>query len=371
MTHVFSRGRVASAAAILAISIFASKSAFADDAAGAVYTMTNAAAGNSILIFDRGANGALANAGSVATAGKGQGSGLGSQGALTLSADQRWLLAVNAGSNDVTVFSVTDDGLQWRSKTPSGGTTPISVAIHGRLVYVLNAGTPNVAGFTLKPDGSLESIPGAMQILNGAAGPAQVDFDAEGDLLVVTDKPTNQIFTLRLNEDGVASSPVSHSSHGATPFGFAIDRRDHMIVSEAHGGPSNSSALSSYDVEENGELRLITGSAPTNQDAACWVVITQSDKLTFTSDTGSGVITGFQVGRDGGLTILNPQGVSAQTGAGSTPTDLALSENSRFLFSLNPGAANIAGWRIAEDGSLAFTGVALGIPASASGIAAR
>lgn len=144
-----------------------------------------------------------------------------------------------------------------------------------------------------------------------------------------------------------------------------------MIVSEAHGGPSNSSALSSYDVEENGELRLITGSAPTNQDAACWVVITQSDKLTFTSDTGSGVITGFQVGRDGGLTILNPQGVSAQTGAGSTPTDLALSENSRFLFSLNPGAANIAGWRIAEDGSLAFTGVALGIPASASGIAAR
>ena len=120
MTHVFSRGRVASAGVILTISLFCTQSAFADDAPGAVYSMTNAAAGNSILIFDRAANGALTAAGSVATGGKGQGSGLGSQGALTLSADQRWLLAVNAGSNDVTAFSVTDDGLQWRSKTPSG-----------------------------------------------------------------------------------------------------------------------------------------------------------------------------------------------------------------------------------------------------------
>lgn len=370
MTHCFLRGRAVSAG-LLAISMFASRGAFADDAPGAVYTMTNAAAGNAILIFDRAANGALANAGSVPTGGKGQGSGLGSQGALTISEDQRWLLAVNAGSNDVTVFSVTDDGLQWRSKTPSGGAIPISIALHGRLVYVLNAGTPNIAGFTLRPDGSLASIPGATQFLKGASGPAQVDIDAEGDLLVVTDKPTNQIFTLRLNEDGVANAPVSHSSHGATPFGFAIDKRDHMIVSEAHGGPNSSSALSSYEVEEDGGLRLITGSAPTNQLAACWVVITQNDKLAFTSDTASGVITGFQLGRDGGLTILNAQGVSARTGSGSSPTDLALSENSRFLFSLNPGAGNIAGWRIAEDGSLLFTGVAQGIPASASGLAAR
>ena len=371
MTNFFSRGRAASAGVVLAISMFASQSAFAEDAPGAVYTMTNAAAGNSILIFNRAANGALANAGTVPTGGKGQGAGLGSQGALTINGDQRWLLAVNAGSNDVTVFSLTDDGLQARSKTPSGGATPISVAIHGRLVYVLNAGTPNVAGFTLRPDGSLASIPGATRFLNGAAGPAQVDIDAEGDLLVVTEKPTNQIFTLRLNEDGVASAPVSHSSHGATPFGFAIDKRDHMIVSEAHGGPNNSSALSSYDVEETGDLRLITGSAPTHQLAACWVVITENDKFAFTSNTASGTITGFQVQRDGDLTILNAQGVSANTGSGSTPTDLALSENSRFLFSLNPGAGNVAGWRIAEDGSLLFTGVALGIPASASGIAAR
>src|SRR5262249_30916033 len=98
---------------------------------------------------------------------------------------------------------------------------------------------------------------------------------------------------------------------------------------------------------------------------------TQNDKFTYTSDTASGVITGFSLARDGSLTILHAKGVSAVTGAGSTPTDLALSENSRSLFSLNPGSGTIAGWRIGSDGMLVFTGAAAGIPGSATGIAAR
>src|SRR5262249_51110625 len=356
---------------VLAAALFFARGALAQDQPGAVYAMTNAAGGNSILIFDRAANGALISAGSAATGGAGKGSGLGSPGALVLPHNQRWLLAVNAGSNDVTVFSVTPGGLEWRSKTPSGGTMPISIAIHERLVYVLNAGTPNISGFHLSNDGTLAPIPGSTQLVNGAAGPAQVEFSADGELLIVTDKPTNQIFTLRVRDDGVAAAPISHASKGATPFGFAVDRRDHLVVSEANGGPGGTSALSSYDVNEQGGLRLITGSAPTHQGAACWVVITRNDKFAYTSDTASGVITGFSLARDGSLTILDSQGVSASTGAGSAPTDLALSENSRFLFSLIPGSGTIAGWRIGSDGALVFTGGAAGIPASATGIAAR
>jgi 6-phosphogluconolactonase len=363
--------RILTAGSILATALFLASAAWAQDEPGAVYAMTNAASGNTILIFDRAPNGALTSAGSAATGGAGKGSGLGSQGALALTNDQRLLLAVNAGSNDVTVFSVTPEGLHWSSKTPSGGAMPISVAVHGRLVYVLNAGTPNVSGFRLSSDAALTPIPGSTQLISGAAGPAQVAFTANGDLLIVTDKPTNQIFTLRVNDDGVAVAPVAHTSNGATPFGFAVDQRDHLVVSEAHGGPGGTSALSSYDVDEEGGLRLITGSAATHQGAACWVVITQNDKFAYTSDTASGVITGFSLARDGSLTILDAVGMSASTGAGSTPTDLALSENSRFLFSLNPSSGTIAGWRIGSDGSLAFTGAATGIPASASGIAAR
>src|SRR5215470_17549348 len=371
MTGFSLRRRIVTSSGLVLAAVLLAGGAFAQDAPGAVYGMTNAAGGNSILIFARAANGTLTSAGSAATGGTGKGAGLGSQGALVVTNDQRWLLAVNAGSNDITVFSVTPDGLQWRSKTPSDGAMPISVAIHGRLVFVLNAGTPNVVGFRLSNDGTLYPLPGSTQLVSGAAGPAEVAFNADGELLIVTDKPTNQVFTLRVNDEGAAAAPVAHVSNGATPFGFAVDQRDHLVVSEAHGGPNGASALSSYDIHEEGGLRLITGSAPTHQGAACWVVITQNDKFAYTSDTASGVITGFSLSRDGSLTILDAQGVSAVTGAGSTPTDLALSENSRFLFSLNLGAGTVAGWRIGSDGALTFTGVATGMPPSATGIAAR
>src|SRR5215469_2450865 len=136
MTDFSLRCRIVTSGLVLAAIFFLSGGAIAQDEPGAVYAMTNATGGNSILMFDREANGALTSVGSAATGGAGKGSGLGSQGALMLTNDQRWRLAVNAGSNDVTVFSVSQHGLQWRSKTPSGGAMPITVAIYSRLVYV-------------------------------------------------------------------------------------------------------------------------------------------------------------------------------------------------------------------------------------------
>src|SRR5437588_6311915 len=76
------------------------------DGARAVYTLTNQVAGNGVAVFTRAADGTLSAAGRVATGGTGTGAGLGSQGAVALSDDGRWLFAVNAGSHDVSVFSV-------------------------------------------------------------------------------------------------------------------------------------------------------------------------------------------------------------------------------------------------------------------------
>ena len=85
----------------------------AERSSGTVYTMSNATTGNRVLAFDRGPAGTLTPSGSFATGGLGSGGGLGNQGALTLSENDRWLLAVNAGSNDVTLFGTDDDGLRW------------------------------------------------------------------------------------------------------------------------------------------------------------------------------------------------------------------------------------------------------------------
>ena len=116
--------------------------------AGVVFTMTNSATGNAVLAFQRGTDGFLTAAGSFSTGGLGTGASLGNQGGLVLSHDGRVLVVVNAGSNDVSVFRVNDNDrfLTLTNKAASQGSSPISVTVHKDLVYVLNAGTADVAG---------------------------------------------------------------------------------------------------------------------------------------------------------------------------------------------------------------------------------
>ena len=341
--------------------------------AGNLYTMTNASGGNAVLIYQRAADGTLTPVGSASTAGLGSGGGLGNQGGLVLSDNGRWLLAVNAGSNTIAVFRVEGDGALTRTSTvPSGGTQPISVTQSGDLVYALNAGgNGNIAGFRLNPDGALELIPGSARPLSGAGvGPAQIEFAPNGRVLVVTEKNTNQITTYLVGHDGLASAPLVTPSHGATPFGFAFSRTGVLIVSEAFGGAADASAASSYDVSADGALQLISSSVATTETAACWFVVTPNGRFAYTSNTGSGSISGYAV-EQGGLTLLDADGRTGVTGSGTAPTDLALSHNGGYLYALNSGNQTISAFAVGADGSLISIGTVSGLPAGANGLAAR
>jgi 6-phosphogluconolactonase len=339
---------------------------------GAVYTMSNAADANSVLIFTRSFDGRLQPAGTAATGGKGTGGSLGNQDALVLSQNERWLLAVNAGSHDVSVFQVRRNGLQLTSRTPSGGNRPISVTIHGRLVYVLNAGSGTITGFRLTHLGALQPIPGSTRPLSGPSpDPAEIAFSPDGDVLVVTEKATNQIVTYQIDRDGLPGDPQVQASAGQTPFGFAFGRRDQLFVSEAFGGAANQSAVSSYELDEDGTLHTVSASVGTNQTAACWVAVTPDGRFAYTTNTGSGSISGYAIDFDGGLTLLDPNGRTGVTGDGSSPIDMAFSRGGHFLYALNSGTHTIAAFAVTHTGALvrlAFTG---GLPASANGLAAR
>jgi len=176
---------------------------------GAVYVLTNAPAGNAVLVYDRGGDGSLSAAGIYATGGAGSGAGLGSQGAITVSDDGRLLFAVNAGSNTVSSFRVRSDGLDIVDVAASGGATPTSVTARGGRVYVLNAGVPNrVSGFTVDVKGRLRPIPGSNLPLSAAStAAAQIGFDDEGDTLIVTERATNRIVTYEVGADGPSPGP--------------------------------------------------------------------------------------------------------------------------------------------------------------------
>jgi 6-phosphogluconolactonase (cycloisomerase 2 family) len=335
---------------------------------GAVYTLTNSSTSNAVKVFHRTANGSLSPGGEFATGGTGTGGGLGNQGAVAL--DDHHLFAVNPGSDSISAFKVKGGALRLVDTIGSGGDQPISLTVEDRLIYVLNAGgAGNISGFTFSRHGDLSALSGSTRPLSGSGtGPAQVSFDPEGELLVVTEKNTNLIDLYEVGDDGRASGPATHPSSGATPFGFAFDERDHLIVSEAFGGATDQSAVSSYEVDDE-ELEPITASARTTETAACWIVVTDDGRYTYTTNTGSASISGYRIGRDGELTLLDADGRTGLTGL--MPIDMALARNSRFLYSLNSGDGTISGFRVRADGSLEAIGGATGLPSGATGLAAR
>jgi 6-phosphogluconolactonase (cycloisomerase 2 family) len=349
--------------------------------AGAVYVLTNQTT-NSVAVFRRDAKGMLSSAAEFPTGGSGNPTPqppdpttdpLASQGALIIGPGNQYLFAVNAGSNEISVLKINKDTLDIVDVADSGGVRPISLALHGDLLYVLNeGGTPNITGFEIEDDGTLTQLDDSTRPLigGGTADPAQIGFSQDGDLLVVTDKAGNRLNTYTIDDDGLPSAPIDNASNGMTPFGFSFNNAGTLVVSEAFGGAPNQSAASSYEVADGGTLNVISGSVANSQTASCWVVITKNGKFVFISNTGSGTISSYSVSAgNGSLTLLDA--TAANTGMGSAPIDITLSVNSRILFVLLGGTRSVASYRIENNGALTQIDNVGGLPLGAQGIAAK
>jgi 6-phosphogluconolactonase len=362
MLHRRMVGGVAALGAALMLAI-PGIAAASDGRSGYVYTETNAASGNAILAYSVGRDGSLTAIGSFPTGGVGTGSGLATQGEVIFAGGGKWLLAVNAGSNNISTFRVRDDGrLTLTDRAGADGTDPVSLTAYGNLVYVLDAGgSGNIAGFRLD-DGSLHHIGGSVQALSGSTtNPAEVAVSTNGRFLVVTERGTNLIDTYSVDSAGRAGELKTTASSGPTPYGFAFDLRNHPIVSEA-----TNSTLSSYKLSGAGAT-VISASVPTGGIAACWVAVTPNGRWAFDSNAHGGTISSFEVHSNGSIAL--EFSVAANTGAGSAPLDLQVSSNGRFLYVNEAGAHMIGGYRIGAGGTLVAVPGGPVLPASASGIA--
>jgi 6-phosphogluconolactonase len=313
-----------------------------EEAAGAVYTMTNDANDNEVVIFSRDEDGILTKAGSISTGGTGSGGGLD-----PLSRDKRWLLAVNAGSNEISVFRVVQDGLKLVDKVDSGGIFPVSLTIFHNLVYVLNAGaSPNITGFSLSHRGELTPLMKSTRPL-GAGGFAQVGFGPEGERLVVTDKANNNVLVYSVDRKGLSDmNPAISPSNGVTPFGFIFDQRGHLLVVEA-----GTNAVSSYQILRDDTLKVISPSVANGQKAACWIAGNERGYI-FTANPGTHTVSAYQLRTGNGELVL----LNGAAGMGNTPLDLSTTVNGRFLYALDPGNGTIDIFKVKHDGSLTNLG---------------
>ena len=164
---------------------------------------------------------------------------LASQGSLASAADGQLLLAVNAGSNTVSLMRVVrGEKLLLEQVVPSGGQFPVSIAVRGDLVYVLNAGLDgSVQGYRLSGGwfggGHLWPIPGSNRTLSLGntnppdylMSPGQVGFTPNGRHLIVTTKFSGfKIDVFDVGPFGMLSpTPVSNPAAQPVPFAFTFD----------------------------------------------------------------------------------------------------------------------------------------------------
>ncbi len=369
MFHVSSRllPSLLASAAVLASAALAPAAALADeDMSGAVYTMTNAVNGNQVVAFHRSGNGELTPDGTVATGGNGTSTGLGSGHGLVTTENGRFVIAVNAGSNSISVLRRDEHSLEpVGSAVPSDGVRPTSVAVHDDTVYVLNAGSNSISGFRLDPRQGLRPIDGSVQNLGaGTSVPSQIQFDRSGRVLIVDERGSSTIDTFVVSDRGVAEPAQTTASDAGGPFGFDVNRQGHVLFSAVALGGGLMSGATAYDVTRQGTLIADGAPVSSGQAAACWLAA--AGHFAYTTNAGSGSIGGFAVADDGALSLIS----TTSLGTGSHPLDEAVSRDQHFLYVLVDGFHEINGYRVGANGSLTQV-TSVTVPAGAIGAAAN
>jgi len=342
-------------------------------ASSAVFTMTNAADGNEIIMYTRNeSTGILTYTGSpFSTKGIGGDSTLeappddplASQNSLVVA--DSCLLAVNAGSNTLTSFQIlVNQGLIERvSIVGSGGDIPVSIAYSSanRLVYALNSGGPgSISGFMLNNECVLEPIPNSIVSLNQGSrdlppppdgppyfvsSPAQIDFTPDSEELLVTIKGidgnplsggTINRFDVNGNTGLVSNLRIFETgSSTIVPFSFDFDGDDNLLVVNAFGssppGTPDAGSVSLYNFEDNeSTVSLVeVDNTETRQTAVCW--IKYSSGCTFTTNNGSSSISSLIV-RDGSITLKDSAAALL-----NNPVDEIFSPDGQYLYVLSTG----------------------------------
>lgn len=332
-----------------------------------LYSESNAADGNHILIYKVRNNGSLEWAGSAASGGNGSGAGLGSQGALVIDKNHDWLFAVNAGSNSVSSFKINSDGgLSLAYTENTDGLMPVSVTVHGNLLYVLNRGNDRIHGFKIAGNGQLIHIKGSTQVLSGSAVDApQISFSPNGDWIIVTEKATNIIGTFKVNPNGSVNSGIFTASTGPTPFGFDFSRDKFMIVSNAAGGAAGAGSATSYRIAPNGIPDDINGAVPNHQAAPCWFAVTKFGRFAYTTNTATNNVSSYYVAPWGGLYLVEGEAAKTENG----PVDIVVAANNYFVYELNGKAASIGAYHRKFLGGLEFISTQSGLPSATTGLA--
>jgi 6-phosphogluconolactonase len=328
---------------------------------GHLYVNDNTVHANTIAGYDRHADGSLSPipGSPFAAGGAGTGAVIGSQGALQPADGGKLLLAVDAGSDQISVLRVAPDGTLSPAgpAVASGGDQPVSLAVHGDRVYVANAGPTHsdYTGFDLSATGTLNPAPGTTVALPATADPGDVLINSAGTHLIGTRVGTSQIDSFAIDAQGHlhAASGSPFAAQGPGPFGseFRPTNPNQLFVSNAHGG-DNAGTVSAFDVAPSGALSSI-GAGPFNdlQTAPCWVEISSNGRFLFTVNTAVPSVSRYAIAGDGTLHLLGSTPFAGAGSAGFGPQDARLTPQGTTLWVVDSKTAQLSAFGV-RGGSL-------------------
>jgi 6-phosphogluconolactonase (cycloisomerase 2 family) len=349
-----------------------------DYSSSLVYTMSNDASGNKIYAYNIADNGSLTSKGSYPTTGMGTGTDMGNQGALTTGLGGHLVYAVNPGSNDMSVFyALTDGSLSLKEKVATGGTQPVSVTEHNGIVYVLNAGAgadaSSIVGFGYDNQAKLVQIPGSKMEMSAsdASQATQISFSADGKVLVVTDKGTNQIHSFPMSQYK-PTTMYSYTTTGTAPSGFAMGKNNMMVVTDAGNSASNTSSVSNYRINSNGTISLLDG--PLTTDASYGsgaLVMSKYGSSLYTMNPSSNNMSSLiSVSGLGKLSLSGSLTVTAMA-AGTGPKEAAISADAKHMYVMGGQANTLTSFNVNANGSLTPIGVMTDLPDFSTGLIVR
>ena len=325
-------------------------------AAGGVFAMSNILDANTIVAYSRAADGTLSLVGEYATGGQG-GDFDGPEGldplisayALINTPNNEYLMAVNAGSDTISVMQINDDmSLELVDTESSFGTGPNSLAFNNGIVYVTNidadgefAGEPDqegsIYGYTFS-NGDLTPIPGSGRDLNNR--PSAVRFSPDGSTLLVAsiNSGSNQLAS------GDQDSMVA----------FTIDA-DTGLASDSQTGGATSTLLGNA---ENRNLPSAIGFEVVDRSNGTFAIVTEAREFTAAGDPPnfpglqSGSVSTYVVGGDGSLSGAQLDFVAGQTAARGegqlTTCWIVMDPDGEFFYVSNAIDATISTFRFTD-----------------------
>ena len=297
---------------------------------------------------------------------------------LITNPDHTLLFAVNSGSDSIAVFHIKADGSLTPiagSPFPSGGTNPVSLALRGNILYVVNkngdfprlsSDSPNYTTMIVKWDGTLTPNPAALSTAHVALGssPSQVYLAPNAPLLFGADFLGGLVQTMLIDGDGQLLPyppqplPASEFAAATTPR-LPLGLWSHPSLPILYVGFVTDNRLGVYDYSAAGFLRFIR-SVPNSGQAICWLRTNKAATRLYSSNTTTNSMSVYDLSD-----AENPVELQSLVLSGlGNVLQFSLSTNEKELYALSSrGSASIPEGqgnilhvlKVAEDGSMTET----------------